>query len=445
MLPEIGLVLLLALLNGFFALSEIAIVASRKGRLKQHTRNSARARAALALVEHPERLLSTVQVGITLIGIVIGAATGATLGTELGSHLEHLGLPILATYAKPLGMLLAVALVTFINIIIGELVPKRVALVAPEKIATQVALPMTFLSRLAAPMVWLLNSCSNLILRLLGLHGKRNAVISEEEIRMLVAESAEQGVLDSDERNMVSRVLRLGDRNVESVMTPRPRIAWLDAEASVAQNLAVLTSTPYSRFPVFRGDESEICGILEVKTLVEELARSERDSAPAVNLFRDLAKPLFVPESSRALDLFEEFREARTGLALVVDEYGDIVGLVTINDLLGTVVGRVPSSEQDDPRGESPVVQRADGSYLIDGALSCDDLRELLHEDHLPHEDDHEFNTIAGMLMAEFGRIPDTGQDFIWNGHHFEVIDLDGTRIDKILLTPAAVDPPDAT
>ncbi len=440
MLPEIGLVLLLALLNGFFALSEIAVVASRKSLLKHMARRSARARTALQLVEHPERILSTVQVGITLISIVTGVATGASIGAKMGAWLEGLGWFATANYALPIGLFLSVAMITFLNIVIGELVPKRAALLSPEKIAVQIALPMLVIARMMTPFVWILNTVSTLILRMLRLNRKRSGVISEEEIRLLVAESAEQGVLDHDERNMVTRVLRLGDRSVDSVMTPRTRIAWLDIDAELEQNLAVLRSTPFSRYPVYRGDESDIVGILEVKSLIEDIAK------PQVDLFRKLAKPVYIPASARALDLFEEFRDAETSLALAVDEYGDIEGMVTLNDLLGTVVGRPPPSQGTDSPADSPVVKRADGSFLVDGSLPCDDLRELLGEDELPHEDEHEFRTVAGMMMAEFGRIPDTGQHFTWRGHYFEVVDLDGARIDKVLLMVAqGINPTDAT
>lgn len=428
MLPELGLVLLLALLNGFFALSEIAMVASRTSRLKQLAHDSARARTALHLVEAPERILSTVQVGITLISIITGLATGASIGAKLGAWLAQAGIDWLVPYALPLGMFLSVATITFINIVIGELVPKRAALVAPERIAVQVAVPMLLLSRLMTPFVWILNATSTLILRLTGLASVERGVVTEEEIRLLVAESAEQGVLDADERNMVNRVLRLGDRSVDSMMTPRTRIAWLDASADAKKNLAVLHSTPYSRYPVYRGNESDIIGILEVKRLQEWIGRTE------VDLFRTLAKPLFVPATARAMTLLEAFRDAETNLALVVDEYGEIEGLVTLNDLLGAVIGRNAPTASDD-RTDSPVVRRADGSYLVDGALSTDDLRELLGMHELPHESEHDFRTVAGMLMAEFGRIPQTGESFEWRGVRFEVLDLDGARIDKLLIT----------
>ncbi|HET8898648.1 MAG TPA: hemolysin family protein [Rhodanobacteraceae bacterium] len=431
MLPELGLVLLLALANGFFALSEIAIIASRKSRLQQMGANSARARTALKLVTHPESILSTVQVGITLISIVTGIATGASIGTDLGHWLSGLGWPALAHYALPLGMFLSVAAITFINIVVGELVPKRAALLAPERIATQVAVPMLLLSRAVTPFVWVLNQVSSALLRLFGMARVSPGVVSEEEIRMLVAESAEQGVLDADERNMVNRVLRLGDRSVDSLMTPRTRIAWLDSTAEPAQNLAVLRQTPYARYPVIHGDEKEIIGIVEVKRLLDFLGRPRQE----LDLFRHLAKPLYVPATARAMDLLDEFREAETSMALVVDEYGDIEGLVTLNDLLGTVVGRGLATTPGATDSEAPVVQRDDGSYLVDGSLSSDDLRELLALTTLPNEDEHDFRTVAGLMMAEFGHIPGPGEHFTWRDLRFEVMDLDGARIDKVLVS----------
>ncbi|MBU6405045.1 MAG: hemolysin family protein [Proteobacteria bacterium] len=431
MLSELGLVLLLALANGFFALSEMAIVTARRSRLKQMARDSKRAALALRLAEAPERFLSTVQVGITLIAILTGVVTGASIGDHIALWLQGLGWIVLLPYARPLGYALGIALITYLNIVIGELVPKRLALVAPEKLAMIVGAPMLALARLAAPFVLVLNASSNGLLRLLRM-GRDNARerISEEEIRLLVAESAEQGVLDEDERAMVSRVLRLGDRTVGSVMTPRPRIAWLDAAATLDENLGVLRETPYSRYPVYRGSESDILGVLEVKRLLEPLTRGDM----RLDLFRTLAKPLYVPGSARALDLLEEFRDAETQLALVVDEYGDIEGLVTFHNLLEAVVGR-PAPVVDAGAADAPIVRRADGSYLVDGALSIEDLRELLGNVQLPEEPDLDYHTVAGLLMARAGRIPSVGEIIEWQGVRFEILDLDGTRIDRVLLS----------
>jgi putative hemolysin len=438
MLTEIALVVFLALFNGFFALSEMAIVASRKSRLKQLARDSRKARIALHLSESPERFLSTVQVGMTVIILITGAVAGDALGTRF-TNLIHDGEPAwMAPYARILGWLTGFVLISLIQIVIGELVPKRAALTAPERIACNIAIPMLILSRICTPFVWLLNHLSTGLLRVLRLHRVSRTAATEEEIRLLVAESAEQGVLDADERNMVNRVLRLGDRTVDSVMTPRKRIAWLDIAAPREENVQVLRETPYSRYPVYRGDESDVVGVIEVKRLLKHF------SGEAPDLFEQLAKPLFVPATARALDLLEAFRDAETPVALVVDEYGDIEGLVTLNNLLSAVVGAT-APLQEDASIDGPIVRRADGSYLVDGALPADDLRELLQLVRLPGEDEHDYRTIAGMMTVQFGRIPRVGESFVWEGIAFEVLDLDGARVDKVLVTPARDDESDAT
>ncbi|MFZ0871009.1 MAG: hemolysin family protein [Rhodanobacter sp.] len=433
MLTEIAFVFVLALCNGFFALSEMALVVSRKSRLKQMAKTSRRAAMALRHAEAPEHFLSTVQVGITLVMLTTGAIAGDALGGHIADALHDGRAAWLGPYARVIGIVLGFVLISFIQIVIGELVPKRLALSAPEQVSVYMAFPMLVLSRLTSPFVWLLNVSSNLLLRLMRVHQRRRGVVTEDEIRLLVAESAEQGVLDPDEHNMVNRVLRLGDRTVDSVMTPRMRIAWLDIAGTRQENVEVMRQTPYSRYPVFRGNESEVVGVVEVKRLLHSFAEGKPE------LFDHLSKPLFVPATARALDLLEEFRDAETKLALVVDEYGDIEGVVTVNDLLAAVVGVSQIAHGTDDQ-DAPIVQRADGSWLIDGSLSTDDLRELLHLDHLPGEQEHDFRTVAGMVMAALGRIPQTGEVFAWRGIRFEVVDLDGARIDKLLVTRAPSD-----
>ena len=430
MLTEIALVFVLALCNGFFALSEMALVASRHSRLKQMARTSRKAAAALRHAETPERFLSTVQVGITLVMLVTGAVAGDALGAHIAAALTGEHMSWLLPYARGAGIVLGFALISYIQIVIGELVPKRLALAAPEKVASWTAIPMLVLARITSPFVWLLNASSGLLLRLLRIDTHGRGVVTEEEIRLLVAESAEQGVLDADEHNMVNRVLRLGDRTVDSVMTPRMRIAWLDIAATREENIAVLRETPYSCYPVYRGDESEVVGVVEVKRLLHSFAEGTPE------LFGHLAKPLFVPATARALDLLEEFRDAETPLALVVDEYGDIEGVVTVNDLLAAVVGASQIGHAGSSE-DSPIKRRADGSWLIDGSLSTDDLRELLRTGELPGEADHDFRTVAGMVMTALGHVPQVGEVFAWRGIRFEVVDLDGARIDKLLVTPA--------
>jgi len=445
MLTELGLVLLLALGNAFFALAEIALIASRKSRLRYLARTSARAQVALRLAQHPDRFLSTVQVGITMITLVTGAATGTAISDTIRVWLVDLGLPTTAHASLVIGLGLGFLLATIINITVGELVPKRAALVAPERIAQVVAFPMQALSWLMTPFVWLLNLITDALLRLLRLNRFKREKISEEEIRLLVAESAEQGVLDSDERNMVNRVLRLGDRTVDSVMTPRPRITWLDAAAPLEENLAVLRATPYSRYPVYREGEDEVLGVLEVKRLLQAIAQQPAQAPqPAkLDLFRKLAKPLFVPATTRALDLLDEFRDAQTPFALVVDEYGDIEGLVTLNDVLTAVVGH-PGGAGGSPaaNGDPAALRRDDGSWLVSGSLATDDLRELLQLDELPNEKDGDSYALAGMLIELLGHIPVTGEKISWHGFDFEIVDRDGARIDKVLVTPIASEPP---
>lgn len=427
MAVEVVLIVLLALLNGFFALSEMALMTSRKSRLKHLAHDSRRAQIALKLAQSPERFLSTVQVFITLLAIGTGTFIGADLGESIARLLDETHLKWLAPYAPVLGEALSVAAITFVTMLLGELLPKRIALVSPERFAVATAVPMRVMTALASPFAVVLIWLTRRVLKLLRMDRISGDHVSEEEIRLLVSEGAEQGVIDSDERNMVNRVLRLGDRTVDSLMTPRPRIVWLDADASFEENLAVMRDTPFSRYPVYRGSDKDVLGVLTLKRLPEMLGKEQ------VDLFAKLAKPLYVPGTARALDLLEEFRDAETRLALVVDEYGDIEGLVTLNDLLVAVVGR--SVPQIATR-ESPVVRRDDGSWLIDGALSTEDLRELLSLGQLPDEDEHEYHTAAGMLMARFARIPQVGEHFDWGGYRFEVVDLDGARIDKILVVP---------
>jgi len=431
MIIESILVVVLACINGFFALSEMALMTSRKSRLKHMARSSSRARLALKLAQTPEHFLSTVQVFITLLGVGTGAALGARIGEELAAKFSNVAW--LGTYAQPLGVAVSVAGITFVNMLLGELLPKRIALVSPERFAVLVAMPMRVLTAAASPFAFVLIAITRWVLHLLRLDKASSEQVSEEEIRLLVSESAEQGVIDPDERNMVNRVLRLGDRTVDSLMTPRTRIAWLDANAPLEENLAVMREATFARYPVYRDNDKNVLGVLTLKRLPEMLGRTEFD------LFAKLAKPLYVPGTARALDLLEEFRDAETRLALVVDEYGDIEGMVTLNDLLVAVVGKSVTPIAD----ESPVVQREDGSWLIDGSLSTEDLREVLGIGELPEEAEHDFHTAAGMVVANFGRIPHAGEHFEWRGLRFEVVDLDGARVDKILvkreLTPEQI------
>ena len=426
---ELLIVAALIALNAFFALSEMALMTSRKLRLKQlaeHPLHPSRgARKALALAEHPDNLLSTVQIGITLIGVLTGVVGGDAIGQVIAGWLDA-WVPAARGYATPLGIGTAVGLIAASSVIFGELIPKRLALTNPEAIACVVAIPLQGLATAAKPVVFALGAINRGVLRLLGIKDDARSAITEEEIHLLVSESHEQGVIDADERNMMSRVMRLGDRTAESLMTPRMRIGWLDAAADNAENLQTMRDTPYSRYPVYRGSDAEVIGVLEVKTLLDELGKSEPD------LFRDIRPALFVSESTHALKLLEIFREEQQSLALVVDEYGEIQGMVTVSDLIGAVLGRLQAGENVE--SEPSVVEREDGSLLVDASLPVDDLRDLLGGRDLPGEDEHDYHTAAGMTIAYFGRIPHAGEYFDWCGWRIEVVDLDGPRVDKLLL-----------
>ena len=427
-MTEIFLVLLLILANGFFALSELAVLTSRRARLKQLAIDSRGARQAIELAEHPDRFLSAVQVWITLLGLLTGYFGGETLAGHVQAALESLQVPWLTPYAHAIAFAGSFGLILFVSVVLGELVPKRLATLRPEKIATNVAIPMMVLATIAKPAVMLLSGTTRLLLRAMGLSNVSEEKVTEEEIRHLVAESHEQGVIDADERNMLNRVLRLGDRTADSLMTPRTRITWLDVEATLEQNLEAMRATPFSRYPVYRGGDNDVLGILESKYLAGREGLTGNEA-----LVEHLRPALYVSEATNALKLLDIFREEQQTIALVVDEYGDIQGVVTVNDLLGAVLGRVQSapSEEDGPL----VVARDGGGWLLDGRLGVDDFRELLTMTQLPGEADSDFTTVAGMVIAHFGRIPHAGEHFDWQGWCIEVVDLDGARIDKLLVT----------
>lgn len=420
---ELLIVIALIILNAFFALSEMALMTSRKLKLKQMAQESRGARVALHLAEHPDNLLSTVQIGITLIGILAGVFGGDAIGAIIAGWLAEL-VPGVQQYARPIGIGTAVTLITAGSVIFGELIPKRLALTNAEAIASMVAIPLDWLSRFARPVVFVLGAINRAVLRMLGIRDDNRGAVTEEEIRLLVTESHEQGVIDVDERNMMNRVMRLGDRTADSLMTPRKKIVWLDTAADYQENLEVMRESQFSRFPVYRAGDQDVVGVLEVKSLLDRFA----DKSPEI--FRNLREPLFVSESTHAMKLLEIFREEQQSLALVVDEYGEIQGLVTISDLMGAVVGRLQSAENNEDA--ALVVVRDDGSLLVDGSLPNDDLRELLGGVTLP--DDDEYNTIAGLVIERFGRIPHVGESFQLDGWRFEVVDLDGARVDKLLL-----------
>jgi putative hemolysin len=425
---ELLVILALILLNGFFALSELAVMTARRPRLRRMAESSRGARTALELAEAPERFLSSVQVWITLLGILTGFFGGEALSNAIEPSIARIT-PV-AGFAPEIASAIALALILYVSVVLGELVPKRLAIVSPEAIASRVAIPMRLLASAASPAVTLLARSTELILAPFRIGSRGADQVSEEEIRHVLAEGAESGAIDRHERDMVNRVLALGERSVASLMLPRSGIVWLDADAALDENLSIMRAAPYSRYPVKRRDEHDVVGILQVKSLAEALAHGRPD-----DLFQHLAPAVFVPESAPALSLLARFRDAEAPLALVVDEFGDIVGMVTPNNLLSAIFGRLAHSVAPD---DAPLVQRNDGSWLVDGRVPVEDLKETLGLARLPREDTHDYHTAAGMLIAQFGRIPGVGEGFDFGRWHFEVVDLDGARVDKLLVSPLA-------
>ncbi len=416
---EILIIFLLILLNGLFAMSEAAVFAAHKARL-QHRANEGdvRARRALNLAENPNRFLPTVQIGITLIGVLSGAVGGVTLGDALGNALA--GIPVLAPYARPVGVALVVILITFFSMLIGELVPKRLALQNAEKIASAMARSMAFMAALFSPVVWLLGKCTDLVLRLLRVKPKKEPPVTEEELQVLLDQGTQAGVFEDAEQDMVEGVFSLGDRRVNAIMTPRNEIVWLDVFDTVAQIRQKVAESPYSRFPVAVDSLDHVLGVVKAKDL---LLADVKDGKQ----LKQLARPaVFVPETAFGSRALEMFKESQAEIMLVVDEFGVVQGLLTLADILEEIVGELET-------GEPQATQRQDGSWLMDGMLPVDEFKEIFKVRKLPDEEQYE--TLGGFVMVKLGRIPQTSDQFEWNGLRFEIVDMDDKRVDKILVT----------
>ena len=422
---ELTIALVLIALNGVFALSELAIVSARKPRLKvmADARRSG-ARAALALAEDPGRFLSTVQIGITLVGILAGAFSGAALGARLTAILTDQG--VSPALADPLGYGLVIGAITYLSVIIGELVPKHLALRNAEGIACTVAPAMALLSRLASPVVWLLDASTRLIFNLFGQSTESASAVTEEEIKTIVAEAETAGVIEFDERRMIAGVLRLGDRPARAVMTPRTAVDWIDLdhddEAAVR---ALLGSTPHSRLPVAHGDPDNMIGVVQARAILADMLAGK-----PLDIRANVRQAPVVPDTLDALDVLQVLREAEVPMALVHDEYGHFEGLVTPVDVLEAIAGAFRS---DDDAPDSDAVRREDGSWLLAGSMPADEMAEQLGI-ALPAQ--RKYHTVAGLIIGELQHLPTTGERVEALGWRFEVVDLDGRRVDKVLATP---------
>ncbi len=419
---DVAIIFALIAINGFFSMSELAIVSSRKPRLqameKAHRRGAA---TALHLQSDPGRFLSTVQIGITLVGIVAGAYSGATLGQPVGERLVMLGVP--ADAAQELGFGVVIALTTYFSLIIGELLPKQFALRSPEPIAAAVAPIMLMVARIGAPLVWLLDQSTGLVFRAFGLQRESENQVTAEELHLVVAEATTAGVIEENERAMISSVMRLADRPVRAVMTPRGQVDWIEADADEATVRARLVETPHTRLPIAEGAVDRIIGVIQARDVVAALLEGRELD------LRALARPVVVvPDLMDAMDVLTVLRDADVPMAFVHDEYGHFEGVVTPADLLAAIAGSFRSDV--DVGTDPPAVQREDGSWLLSGSLPADEMADRLG---IELTDDRDYHTVAGYVLDQLRHLPETGEHFTVGSWRFEVIDMDGRKVDKVL------------
>ncbi len=425
MLTEILIVVVLTVINGLLSMSELAVVSSRPARLKVLSDQGNRgATTALRLASDPGRFLSTVQIGITLVGVLSGAFSGATLGTRLSAWLGTHGFS--QSVSDTLGVGIVVVAITYLSLILGELVPKQVALRDPERVAARVAPAMAFLSKIGAPLVFLLDISGKAVLALLGQKGESEERVTEEEVRTIIAEAETAGVLERDEREMITGVMRLADRSARALMTPRREVEVVDLADSPEEICAQLRATRRSRLPVQDGESDSIVGVVVVKDTIDFLASGDMQELRAL-----VNEAPVVMDTADALHVLREIRSSRVHMALVFDEYGHFEGIITPGDVLEAIIGVFQEEEESEPA----VVARPDGSYLVAGWMQAD---EFSQEFGIPMPRDADFQTVAGFILAEMNHLPNVGETFDKDRWRFEVVDLDGRRIDKILLSPIA-------
>lgn len=430
---SLAILIIFTLLGGVFALAEIAVVAARRARLKRLAdEGNAKARAALALAEAPARFLSTVQVGITLIGVITGAIGGSTFAPAIEPWLRDL--PLVGPHAGRVAVGLVAVPITLLSVVFGELVPKRVAMARPERYAMLVARPMSALARLGGPLVSGLAAATDVVLRVFRVGRSKEASVSDEEVKLLIEQGLTEGVFHEAEKRMVEGVLALDRLQVTAIMTPRPKIVWLDIDDPDEINWRKIVASGHSHFPVHRGGPDDIVGMLSVKALWANSAAGFQ--TPMRDL---LTKPLFVPETVSGIQLLESFKRSTRHIALVTDEFGTVSGIVTLIDVLEAIVGDLPQ------RGKAAGPEshrRADGSWLVDATMAIVDVREVLGVARLPGEDRADFQTLGGFIMTHFGRIPKAGEFFEAGGFRWEVVDMDRFRVDKVLVARIAAPPP---
>lgn len=419
---DIFILCLLILLNGLFSMSEISLVSARKARLEHLAeKGDKKAILALALSNHPELFLSAVQIGITLISIITGVYSGERFGKDLQPYVEQV--PFLKPYAETVSTTFIVILVTYLSIVFGELIPKRIGLLRSEKIAMMVAGPMKAFARLTHPFVWLLNKTSNIFFSIFNIKRSKDDAVTEEEIKTLITEGTEAGTIDEAEQEIIERVFHLGDRNITSLMTHRSDIVWFNLDDNEDKIKEKILQEPHSAYPICDGEIDNIKGVVSIKDLY---------ISPDNTLFKEIMQPaLFIPENNTPYQVLEKFKESKIHSAFIVDEYGSILGLLTLNDILEAIVGDIP--QQDVPDYE--IVEREDGSFIVDGQIPFYDFLTRFEKTEWMNEGEHDFDTLAGFVLHELERIPKTGDKLSWKGFALEIIDMDGHRIDKVLVT----------
>ncbi len=422
---ELLLVFVLILVNGVFVMSEMAIVSVRKIRLQQlanHGDN--RARLALDLAQTPDRFLPTVQVGITLMAILSGARGESAISRILAPLLAKANV-VPSQYSEPIASVVAIATITYLTIVIAELVPKQIALNSPERIARMVARPIDLMAKLSLPITYALSGSTRFVVKLLGIRPSESPEVTEEEIKVMIEQGTETGMFEESEQDMVQGVLSLGDRKIGALMTPRPDITWIDIEDSIAITREKIMDSDYSRLPVCEGELDRVLGVIHVADLLSQTLRGEE-----LNLTVSLRQPLFIPESTRGLKVLEQFKKFGTHIAMVVDEYGVIQGLVTMHDLLEEIVGDITDIYEPE---EPQIIEREDGSWLLDGMLS---IEQFLEQFELPENaiDRGNYHTLGGFTIMQLGKIPVSGESFEWRHLRLEIVDMDGKRVDKVLV-----------
>jgi len=421
---ELVVIFLLILANGVLAMTELAVVSARKVRLRQRAESGdTQAQTALDLARSPGRFLSTVQIGITLVGALSGAIGGATIAEHLSVFIRRVS--FLAPYSKTIGLAMVVVGITYTTLVIGELLPKQIALSNAEGIASKIAFPMVILSRIMSPVVAVLDYSTKVLMRLFGIKPSSEPPVTEDEVKIMIRQGTQVGIFEPIEEEMVGQVFRLSDQRASTLITPRTEIVWLDRDDDPEEILRKIKTSNYSRFPVAEGSLDNIEGIVQSKDLLMQTLASQ-----PIDLESVMQPALFVPESIPVFEVLDRFKEMHAQLALVIDEYGILQGLVTINDILEAIVGQIPD---EDRQLDLEIVERDDGSWLIDGMIPIEDFVDLF-DVTIPNRTKADYQTVGGFVMMIVGHIPSAGDSFHWHGLRFEVIDMDGLRVDKVLV-----------